>query len=54
MGSDINYRDVGSPYVSPDGKYLFFNSGRNGNFDIYWCDAKIIEKLKSEALKEKK
>jgi len=22
-----------NPYVSPDGKYLFFNSGRNGNYD---------------------
>ena len=26
------------PYVSPDGKYLFFSSGEN----IYWVDANII------------
>ena len=26
------------PYVSPDGKFLFFSSGAN----IYWVDAKII------------
>ncbi len=26
------------PYVSPDGKFLFFSSGAN----IYWIDAKII------------
>lgn len=32
--------------VSPDGKYLFFGSTRNGNFDIFWIDAKIIEELK--------
>jgi ankyrin repeat protein len=41
----------GSPMVSPDGKYLFFNSGRNGNYDIYWVDAKIIKDLKPEELK---
>ncbi len=31
--------------VSPDGKFLFFNSARCGNADIYWIDARIIEKL---------
>ena len=30
------------PSVSPDGKYMFFES----NHDIYWVDAKIIEDLK--------
>jgi Tol biopolymer transport system component len=38
--------DLGRPYrmpaISPDGKYLFFES----NGDIYWVDAKIIEGLK--------
>ena len=49
MGETIN---TGAPencaYVSPDGNYLFFNSGRNGNYDIYWVNAEIIETLKSE------
>ncbi len=31
------------PYVSPDGKYLFFVRGFG---DIYWIDAAIIEKMK--------
>lgn len=60
-----------SPYVSPDGKYLFFMSSRatienrysptrlrqsdlqrihrepmNGNSDIWWVDARIIEELR--------
>lgn len=35
------------PSVSPDGKYLFF--ARHGN--IFWVDAKIIEKLKPKELK---
>jgi Tol biopolymer transport system component len=33
------------PIISPDGRYLFFNSGRNGKSDIYWVDAKIIEEF---------
>jgi hypothetical protein len=60
-----------SPYVSPDGRYLFFSSNapgappapslagltharlvelnsspRNGNSDIYWVDARIIQELR--------
>jgi len=35
--------------VSPDGKFLFFNSARCGNADIYWIDAKIIDILSSES-----
>jgi len=46
MGDTINYYGAICPSVSPDGKYLFFNSGRNGNYDFYWVDATIIEKLK--------
>ncbi|MBE0664957.1 MAG: PD40 domain-containing protein [Candidatus Aminicenantes bacterium] len=34
------------PIVSPDGKFLFFTSSRNGSQDIYWVNAKIIEGLK--------
>ena len=36
--------------VSPDGKFLFFGSTRNGNFDIFWIDASIIQELKYKAL----
>jgi hypothetical protein len=60
-----------SPYVSPDGRYLFFSSNapaepaapslkgltlarlaelnsspRNGNSDIFWVDARIIQELR--------
>ena len=34
-------------YLSPDGKYLFFLA----ESDIYWVDARIIEKLKPASLK---
>jgi len=34
-------------YVTPNGKYLFFNRGVGpGNVDIFWVDAGIIETLR--------
>jgi hypothetical protein len=33
-------------YVSPDNKYLFFTSNRNGDYDAFWVDARIIADLK--------
>jgi ankyrin repeat protein len=49
LGDEINQGGASAPYVSPDGKYLFFNSGRNGNYDMYWVSAKIIEELRPQA-----
>jgi hypothetical protein len=39
------------PIVSPDGKYLFFNSNRAGNDDNYWVEASFIEDLRREAVR---
>jgi len=33
--------------VSPDGKYLFFQRKVDGNTDIYWVDATVIDEAKS-------
>jgi hypothetical protein len=33
--------------ISPDGRYLFFHRTVNGNGDIYWVDASVINPLKS-------
>jgi Tol biopolymer transport system component len=39
------------PWVSPDGKYLFFTSKSGGlNGDIYWVDAAVFKKLRPENL----
>jgi hypothetical protein len=43
LGYEVNTgAEENGAYVTPDGKYLFFN--RNG--DIYWLDARIIETLR--------
>jgi hypothetical protein len=49
MGPAINSaeRDF-CPMVTPDGKYLFFSSKREGAGDIFWVDAKVIDTLRDE------
>ncbi len=47
MGAPVNtpYLEYAS-VLSPDGKYLFFTSGRGGADDIYWVDARVFEALR--------
>ena len=47
MGAPVNtpYLEY-APMLSPDGKYLFFTSGRGGADDIYWVDARVIDALR--------
>ncbi len=40
-----------SSIVSPDGKYLFFMSRRNGIGEFFWVDAEIIKDLESKESK---
>lgn len=52
MGRNINSPDAEfRPYITPDGRYLFFTSSRSEsmNGDIYWVDAAVISELKGEA-----
>ena len=47
MGNSVNtdsYHEI-SPYVSPDGEYLFFLSTRDGLSRVYWVDAQVIYNL---------
>jgi hypothetical protein len=53
LGDEINSEpENGSPRVTPDGKYLFFQSTDGGEkpWGIYWVSSKIIDKLKKENL----
>jgi len=51
LGDDINSdKSDNRPYVTPDGKYLFFCSRRSGEGDIYWVDAKILGELKKKQI----
>jgi len=48
MGEEVNSaREDFYPSVTPDGKYILFNRNiAEGNTDIYWVDAQIIETLR--------
>ena len=60
MGPEINSADYENrPYITPDGKYFFFNSGRHpveeisasGSDtpgDVYWVSTDIIKELKAK------
>jgi len=48
FGPEFNLGREMAPSVSPDGKYLFFS--RDG--DIYWVDARVIDRLKEKSLKQ--
>ncbi|KAF7769706.1 hypothetical protein PCIT_a2595 [Pseudoalteromonas citrea] len=58
LGKTINTDAMeASAYVSPDGKYLFFNrspltakEGEGSEGDIYWVSAQIIDTLKAKSL----
>lgn len=48
LGEPINsaVRD-GSPFVSPDGRFLFFMSRRNGIGEFFWVDASVIDAVRT-------
>lgn len=47
LGGAINSeKSENRPYVSPEGKYLFYTSNRNGHRQIFWVDAAILESLR--------
>ncbi|UCE23192.1 MAG: PD40 domain-containing protein [Candidatus Zixiibacteriota bacterium] len=51
MGGGINTNGHDyCPAISPDGKYLFYTSNKNGTEDIYWVDIGIVDKLRSDDL----
>jgi len=47
MGDKINTKSQeNGGFVTPDGKYFFFNRHLNSGGGMYWVDAKIIETLR--------
>lgn len=49
MGEPFNSEyDEYIPYVTPDGKYFFFTSNKEGNREIYWVDARVLDKFRSK------
>ena len=33
------------PFITSDGRYLFFNSDSGGSRDIYWIDMEVVRRL---------
>lgn len=51
MGESVNSEfSEYSATITPDGKYLFFTSNRNGSEDIFWLSIKKIEELSSKKI----
>jgi Tol biopolymer transport system component len=49
LGAPINSEaNELSPMLSPDGKYLFYISTRDGNMDVYWVDARFLRRFNPE------
>lgn len=47
LGGEVN--SPASEYgamLSPDGRYLFFTSGRDGNENVYWVSAGILDSMR--------
>ncbi len=47
----INSLNPAHPYVSRDGRYMFFSSMKTGYGDIYWVDASVINDIKKSIIK---
>ena len=46
-GDEINSnRSENRPFITADGKFLFFNSNVNGSRDVFWVDLDVVKKLK--------
>jgi Tol biopolymer transport system component len=44
MGDEVNSpRSENRPYVTVDGRYFFYTSGKRGNRDIYWVSASFLD-----------
>jgi Tol biopolymer transport system component len=53
LGGPINSAaEETTPFVAPDGKYLFFLSQRDGESHVYWVSAAVIEKLRLAGAKK--
>jgi Tol biopolymer transport system component len=53
MGGAVNSPDHENRVnITADGKYILFMRGPDDYTDIYWVDAKIVEKLKPKYLKK--
>ncbi len=47
LGDEINSdRSENRPFITADGKYLFYNSNVNGSRDVFWVDLDVVRGFK--------
>jgi len=47
LGGGVNSeQSENRPFITADGKYLFYNRGNSENRDVYWVDLGVVRKLK--------
>ena len=47
LGSEINSEESQNrPFITADGKYLFYNSSANESRDVFWVDLGVVEQLR--------
>jgi len=47
LGDEINSEgSENRPFITADGKYLFYNKSSGGNRDVYWVDLGVVQKLR--------
>lgn len=55
MGKEINSKEWDRfPYVSPDGKYLFFTRGGSNIATLFWVSTTVIDNLREDNLTQDK
>jgi Tol biopolymer transport system component len=48
LGDGINSEESENrPFITADGKYLFYNKSSGENRDVYWVDLGVVQKLRS-------
>ena len=49
LGDSVNTSgSENRPFITADGKYLFFNSDAAGSRDVYWIDMEVVRRLRPQ------
>jgi len=52
LGSTVNRGRTWRPYITPDGRFLFYNSDHTGIYEYFWVSTDIIKNLRQKYFTE--